>query len=200
MVPDDSEFGFGGDVRFTDAERWLGAPSDDAGTAGELVKRYLAAFGPATPADFQNWSGLPKSKPVFEKLRPRLVVLSDEKGRDLYDVPDGLRPSEDTPAPVRFLPGFDTAVLGHEDRSRIISDEDRPRLTTKNLQVLPAILIDGFVAGTWEMGEKKNSARITIRPFRRIPARIKPELVAEGERLLRFAVPDASRLEIHFLP
>jgi len=159
--------------------------------------RYLAAFGPATVADAQTWSGLKTLKPVFEKLRPRLAVERDERKRELFDVPDGVRAEEDTPAPVRFLPGFDCAIMGHADRSRIISDEDRPKVSTKNLQVLPVFLVDGFVAGSWDAESKKKSISLTLTVFRALPAKIKRELEAEGESLGRFLAPEKT-VEVSF--
>ena len=68
-----------------------------------LVQRYLRAFGPATPADAQTWSGLQGLRDVFEAMRPSLVTFRAEDNRELFDLPDAPRPSEDTEAPVRFL-------------------------------------------------------------------------------------------------
>jgi hypothetical protein len=190
-VPDDSEWGFGGDTVFTSAETWLGKTMGPENRTEEFILRYLAAFGPATVADAQAWSGLGKLKPVFDALRPRLEVYRDERKRELFDVPGGLWPGEDAPAPVRFLPGFDTAILGHADRTRIVPDEHRGRVTTKNLQVLPVILLDGFVAGTWDIAVKKKSATLTITPFTKISAKVKKDLEAEGAAVAQFAAPEA---------
>ena len=111
-----------GGSAFTTTEAWLGASPDPAAEVETLVTRYLAAFGPATPADFQYWSGVPGLVEVFERLRPRLRIVRDEDGRELFDVPRAPLPDPDLPAPIRFLPEYDNVVIGHKDRTR-----DRPR-------------------------------------------------------------------------
>lgn len=198
MVPEDGEYGFGGDTKFALASTWLKQPTESDNHVEDLVLRYLAAYGPATAADAQTWSGLPKLKPVFEALRSRLAILHDEEGRELFDVPEGFRPDERTPAPVRFLPAFDNAILSHADRSRIIADEYRGRVCTKNLQVLPTVLVEGFVEGTWSISATKKTATLTISPFQALARNAKQDLVREGELLLPFVAPDSARSEVLF--
>lgn len=144
----------------------------------QLVGRYLAAFGPATRADISEWSGLRMAdlEPVLAALCPR---YRDERGRELYDVPRAPIPPADAPAPVRFLPRFDNLVLSHKDRTRIIADEHRP-LVIDGGWVKSTILVDGFVAGTWEV-EK---------------GRVVPELLTRVSQAARRDVDDeAARLE-----
>jgi hypothetical protein len=130
------------------AEDWLGRPLSDKPTVRELMWRYLAACGPATVADLQIWSGLRKLRDEVEELRPELVVYRDESGRELFDRPDLALADPDAPAPVRFLPEFDNLVLSHEDRTRIVSDEDRALVCPGYSMVHPTFLVDGFVAGS----------------------------------------------------
>jgi hypothetical protein len=125
-------------------------------------------------------------------LRDRLVTFRDESGRELFDLPRAPRPPADTPAPVRFLPDYDNLVLGHADRSRFIDAEHRPRMITKNLRVPGPFLIDGRVAGTWEVRSTKKLAELTLSPFGKVPRREKTELEAEGLRLVHFIDPEAS--------
>ncbi|MFD0854352.1 DNA glycosylase AlkZ-like family protein, partial [Actinomadura adrarensis] len=105
---------------------------------------------------------------------------------------DAPRPPEDTPVPARFVPEFDSLVLAHSDRRRIISDEHRPGLTTKNLRVRATFLWDGFAAGTWDTERKRKTATLRLRPFAPLPDGALDELTAEGEALLRFTEPDAT--------
>jgi hypothetical protein len=171
---------------FTLAEEWLGRAVPAEERLDDLMLRYLAAFGPAAVADAQTWSGLGKLKPVFERLRRKLAVFQDEEGRELFDAPGAPLPPEDTPAPVRFMPGFDNVILGHADRSRIIADEHRPRVVTKNLQVLPVVLVDGFAAGTWSMEQTKTKAALEVALFGGVTARARKEMEAEAARLMDF--------------
>ncbi|QOY90945.1 winged helix DNA-binding domain-containing protein [Paludibaculum fermentans] len=198
MVPDDSPFAYGADPIFTPATHWLGQPVPDAGGLDGLLLRYLAAFGPASVNDAQCWSGLGKLKPAFEALRPKLDVYKDENGKELFDVPGAPLPQEDTPAPVRFLPGFDNAILAHQDRSRIIADEHRSLVTTKNLQVLPTVLADGFVAATWDVTLRKTVVTVTVKPFSPLTAKVKKAVEAEAAGLVKFLAGDAPRCEVVF--
>jgi hypothetical protein len=195
MVPTEDRWGFPTVASFTPAEGWVGELSGD-GTPEALVLRYLAAFGPATAADVQTWSGLPGLKPVLEGLRPQLRVFKDERGRELFDLRRAPRPDEDVPAPPRFLPEFDNLVLAHADRRRVLADAYRGLVVTKNLRVRATFLWDGFVSGTWEVERKKDVARLRLTPFERLPKRAVKELAAEGEALLRFVEADADVSEV----
>ena len=196
MVPTTDRWAFPRVADFTLADAWLGRllPSDEA--PDELVLRYLAAFGPAAAADVQVWSGLQGIKAVLERLRPRLVNFADERGRELFDLPDAPRPDADVPAPPRFLPEFDSLLLAHADRGRVIADEHRPAVVTKNLRVRATFLLDGVVAGTWESKRSRRTAKLTITPFRPLSKRDAAALRAEGEALLSFTDGDASALEV----
>ena len=119
--------------------------TDPVGAA--LVRRYLAAYGPAATADLRAWSGLAGLPAAVAAVREELVAFRDERGRELLDLPDAPRPDPDTPAPVRFLPAFDNAILGYDDRSRIIDDAHRG-LSVAGERV---VLVDGRVAATWRV-------------------------------------------------
>lgn len=199
MVPTDTTWGWPGNAGFTLAESWLGAKAPRAQPSLErMVLRYLAAFGPATPADAQTWSAIRGLKEVFEKLRPKLVTFRDEKKRELFDVPDAPRPDPDTPAPIRYLPEFDNVLLGHADRGRIVADDDRKYVFTRNLQVVGTFLVDGFVEGTWKHEEKKKSAMLILSPFRKLTKAVSAGLEKEGLALLKFLSPGVAQNEVRF--
>jgi hypothetical protein len=194
VYPTDTRWGWPANARFTPVEVWLGKKIRRAAVPEELVLRYLAAFGPATPADFQTWSGLPKAKQLFDKLD--LEQLKDENGKLLYDVPEAPRPDPETPAPVRFLPEFDNLLLAHAKRQRIIADEHRPAVFTKNLRIKSTYTVDGFVAGLWTTEKKRGVATLTLTPFGRTLKTTAAELEREGSALLRFLEPDAKTYEL----
>ena len=194
MVPTDDRWGFPQNAAFAVAEEWLSEPLADAPAPEQLVLRYLAAFGPASVADAQEWSGLGGLRPVFDALRPKLVTFRDEPGRrELFDLPDAPRPDPSVAAPPRFLPEFDNLVLAHADRTRILADEHRGRVVTKNLRVHATFLLDGRVRGTWRIERKRGAATLSLEPFERIDA---AALAGEGEALLRFVEPDAANYAI----
>lgn len=198
QVPTDAEWGFPPATDFALAESWLGEPLGTGAELETLVLRYLSAFGPATAGDVQTWTGLKGLKDVLASLKPKLLTFRDEKGRELFDLPKAPRPPEDTPAPVRFLPEFDSLVLGHDDRSRLVADEHRPRLITKNLRIPATFLVDGFVTGTWKVERKKATAALVVEPFEPLKKKTRDALAAEGEGLLRFAEPEARAFEVRF--
>ena len=197
QVPDGSAWGFPAAADFALAEDWLGRaiPTGSNGLPA-LVRRYLAAFGPASVTDAQNWSGIGGLRPTFEALRGELATFRDGRGRELFDLPEAPRPDEETPAPARFLPEYDNLVLGHDDRSRIVADEHRPRLVTKNLQIPATFLVDGFVAGTFRVERRKKTATMTLAPFGELLKRDLRALEAEGDLLLQFAEADATIREV----
>jgi Winged helix DNA-binding domain len=196
MVPaEDGRWGFPRVASFALADEWLDEPlAEDAAEA--LVSRYLAAFGPASAKDAERWSSVGGLKAVLDGMRDRLEVFADERGRELFDLPDAPRPDAGVPAPVRFLPEFDNLVLAHDDRSRVIADEHRPLVTTKNLRVKATFLVDGVVAGTWTIAVKRKVATLTLAPFGTLTKKATKELQAEGEALLGFAEPDAKAHEV----
>jgi hypothetical protein len=191
MVPDGSRWGYPANARFTPAERWLGRPPAAGEIPGQLVLRYLAAFGPASPSDFQTWSGLAKPRPLFDAVRDQLVEFTGEDGKPLYDVPGAPRPDADTVAPPRYLPEFDNLLLSHAVRTRVIDDAHKPAVFTKNLRVKSTYLIDGRVAGLWSTETKRGVVTLTIAPFGRLLMKARSDLEREGEALARLIDPDA---------
>jgi hypothetical protein len=198
QIPTDERWGFAAACDFGLADAWLGreVPTQPASPA-DLVRRYLAAFGPATPMDAQTWSGLPRLGEVFESLRRTLVTFRDENNRELFDLPDAPRPPEDTPAPARFLPEFDNLLLSHQDRTRVIPAEHRARFVTRNLRVPGTFLVDGLAAGLWWIDQAKKSVTIVADPFGKLSSRTREALEEEGDALLQF-VSDAERREFRW--
>ena len=198
MVPaPDGRWGFPRVSEFTLADEWIAEPlAQDAAEA--LATRYLAAFGPASAKDLERWSAVGGMRAVLDDMRDRLEVFAGERGRELFDLPDAPRPDGDVPAPVRLLPEFDSLVLAHDDRSRVIADEHRPLVTTKNLRVKATFLVDGVVAGTWTTAVKRKVATLTLSPFAKLPKAAAEELEAEAVALLAFIEPDAKARDVDF--
>ncbi|MFC6599579.1 winged helix DNA-binding domain-containing protein [Kitasatospora paranensis] len=191
QVPPRGLWGRSGPAAHTTAEHWLGRPLDDTPSIEGLVLRYLAAFGPATAADVQKWSGLSRLGPVLTGLADRLVRLRDDRGRTLWDLPDAPRPDEAEPAPVRLLAPFDNLLLSHADRTRVLPEAHRPRVMTVNGIVLGTVLVDGVVAGTWRT--EQGAVRVT--PFAPLSRSAAAGIEEEAGRVLAFSgAPDGAVL------
>ena len=183
-----------GQARWTTARAWLGAAPADTPAIEDLVRRYLAAFGPATVKDIQAWSGLTGVRVVVDGLRDELRTAVDEDGRELLDLPGAPLPDAGTPAPPRFLAPFDNAILAHADRGRIIAPEHRDVAFRDRL--MRTFLVDGFVAGTWRI----DGATLTVSPLRALAARDRRAVTDEAERLLAFAGPPDGPRDVRLEP
>ena len=190
QVPGGEAWGFHGAAPFAVADRWLGASVRTTPVAKDtqaLVRSYLAAFGPASVQDAQSFTGVRGLADAFAALRGQLRAFRDERGRELFDLPKAPRPDEDADAPVRFLPEYDSLVLAHDDRSRVIDDAHRKAIFRANLMVLPTFLVDGRVAGSWKI----EKGTLAIQPFAPLQKKMRAQLEEEGLRLLAFVEPGA---------
>lgn len=192
QVPPRGVWGRSGSIAHTTVETWLGASVVDKPSVDDLVRRYLAAFGPATVKDVQTWSGLTRLREVVEELP--LLRLRGEDGQELFDLPDAPRPDEDVPAPVRFLYDFDNLLLSHADRRRVVTDDVRARNYDPHGPVPQFFLVDGVTAGDWAVQRTKEVATLELRPFHRLTT--PDEVEREGARLLAFLAPDVPRHEV----
>jgi hypothetical protein len=201
QVPVQKRWSYPGNPQFALAEGWLGTTLPLEERLPDLVKRYLAAFGPATVKDMETWSYLSDLQPVFETLRPELVVHRAEHSRrsELFDLPDLAIVPAETAAPVRFLPEFDNLLLAHQDRTRVVPKAFRSKVYLPGLRVAATILVDGLVAGVWTTERVKQTARLLITPFESLNAGFRQELTHEGERLVRFIEPNAKSYEVRFV-
>jgi hypothetical protein len=192
--------------RYLTAEAWIGPPANgatDLATArAMLVRRHLAAFGPASLGDTISWvgrrGGIGAWRAAIDGMRDDLVELRSDDGRTLWDLAAAPRPDADTPAAPRFLARWDSLLLAHEPkrRTRILPAHHQARVFTKNADVLPTFLVDGMVAGTWSMTTAGAEARLVARPFEAIASAARAGLEAEAGRLARFMAPQAARHEV----
>jgi hypothetical protein len=149
----------------------------------ELIRRYLVAFGPSSLRDISTWSMMhvPELKASLALLEP-LRRFRDQQGRELFDVPRGLLPDPDTPAPIRFLPKWDNVLLAWADRTRVLPEPYRKKVIRMNGDVAQTFLVDGFVAGTWTA----ENGRVSAVPFAKLSGAAQRDLKDEKERLETF--------------
>jgi winged helix DNA-binding protein len=168
---------------FAGAEQWLGRDGSDISESdaiAHLVRRYLGGFGPASRKDIADFTGLPARDlgPVLDQMRLRR--FRDEEGGELLDLPRAPLPPPDTPAPVRFLPTWDAALLVHARRTDILPERYRPLVfSTKTPHSLGTFLVDGVVAGAWRHEDR----RVKIEEFEPLDRAIRKELREEAARL-----------------
>lgn len=185
-MPPSGTWGFHGRPELLVMEVWLGVdlPTQEEG-AKHLVRSYLASFGPATQQDLLRFAGVRVGdlRPGLEQLELR--TFHDERGRVLFDLPRAPLPDGDVPAPVRFLPKWDSSLLAYAppERTRILPEKFRSTVIRKNGDVLPTVLVDGFVAATWNVDRKRG---LGIEPLRRLTKAERTEIEEEGERLVEF--------------
>ena len=167
---------------FASAEQWVGPRTlrSEADAVDHLVRRYLAAFGPASRKDVSDFTRIRPAILAASLDRVELRRFRDERGGVLLDVPRAPLPDRETPVPVRFLPTWDATLLVHARRTGILPERYRAAVFhTKNPQSVSTFLIDGVVAGTGRFERD----RVIVEAFDRVPRSASRELREEAERL-----------------
>lgn len=184
QLPPRGVWGQRGRPRFALADEWLGHPFDPY-RAEQVVRRYLGAFGPASVADAQQWSGLTRLRPAFDALGDELVRLTGPGGDELFDLPAAPRPAADAEAPVRLLPQWDNLLLAHADRTRFMSERQRRAMATKNGMNPAVVIAGGRVVATYRLPRprRKGEACLTVEPFATLGARVKAAVRDEARAL-----------------
>jgi DNA glycosylase AlkZ-like len=185
---------------FALADEWLAHVETDAEEARELlVRRYLAAFGPARAADIRTWARLRRDdvERALARIGPRR--FRDEEGKELVDLPRAPLPDPDTPAPPRFIPTWDAILLVHARRTGVLPEQFRPRIFNTRLPFSTAtFMLDGAVAGAWRVDRTKDKAELLLQAFAPIPPRRRRELRDEAETLVRWHENDATSYAVRF--
>lgn len=195
QVPPRGIWGVGGVPQNVAMATWLGRDLPSEAAVPELITRYLRAFGPSTLADVQAWSRMTGLK--AHAARMDLVQYRNEDGKVLFDVPDGVLVPEDTPAPARLLPSFDNVLLGHADRSRIMNEDARSRWgAVRNGVFPPTFLVDGFLHGTWNVVETKDTATLTIEPYFKTAKKDVSGVIREAKALLKAMAPGKTHVVV----
>lgn len=182
-----------GRSRYALADSWLGGRQEmgieDARV--HVARRYLAAFGPASVDDLVAYAGRGPGgvgvwRRAVEALGDEVIELQGEGGQVLLDLAAAPRPGGSSHAPPRLLARWDSLLLSHHprQRGRFLADEHRPRVFSKNADVLPTLLVEGVVAGTWTLERDDGVANVVLRPFARLDAAIGRQLTAEAEALI----------------
>jgi Winged helix DNA-binding domain len=182
-APTGGPWSFGPRSSFVAAPAQL-PPERQEESVRRLVRRYLEGFGPASVQDVAQFSLLrrPVVRGALAAQAGELEQLQGPDGSELFDVPGPPLPAEDTPAPPRLLPMWDSILLAYADRGRVIPPDHRRLVTRNNGDVLPTLLVDGYVAGVWRPVE----GGIEATAFHRLPDETWAGLAAEAAALVAF--------------
>ena len=170
-------------------------PRPTAAAASRLVlSRYLAAFGPASRRDAAAWAGVAQRDFAEAWASVSIVRYRDERGTELYDLPNQPLPPASTRLPVRLLARWDQALLAYADRERIIPAELQSlRLT---LSGDATVTVDGRVAASWRLKRAGAAVRLTVTPHVEISRAAREEIRAEARRTAVFCAPDAASVDV----
>jgi DNA glycosylase AlkZ-like len=162
----------------------LVATGDRPTAVQRLALRYLEGFGPASLKDLAQFSTkyVGPAREALESLGDRVVRLEGPDGTVLFDVPGGSLPAEDSPAPPRLMAMWDSVLLAYDDRVRIIPPDYRQLVIRKNGDVLPTVLVDGYVAGVW----RPVDGGIEVTTFHRLSDDTWEGLEIEARHLITF--------------
>jgi uncharacterized protein YcaQ len=188
----------GSHVTFVRADQWIGGwrEVDPAAALREVCRRYLAAYGPATPADFGHWFALKPdaARAVLESLGSAVAEVDFAGRRAWMLAADAAAP--DVPAPetgvVRLLPQYDCYVLGCGPRERVVPPAVRARAAThgrgkfEGATGLPVLLIDGVVAGLWERRPQGKRLAVRVEPLVPLTRTQEAQVGTEAARLAAF--------------
>lgn len=179
----------GGPWAFGPRAAYITAPArppcgDPAPSVQRLIRRYLEGFGPATAADIAQFTLLRHGvvRAALEALAETLTTLEGPGGTVLYDVPGAPLPDEGVEAPPRLLGMWDLTLLAYADRSRVLPEEHRGLVIRRNGDVLPALLVDGHVAGVW----RPVDGGIEATAFEKLSRPVWDALGAEAAALMAF--------------
>ncbi len=130
---------------------------------GWLVRRYLAAFGPATLDDVQWWTGFSKSETeeALEALKPAAEEVAIEGlGNGYLMLADDAQRLRDFAQPdvpyVFLLPGLDPYIMSYRDRHRFLASEHRAKVFDRAGNAMPTVWVNGRVVGAW--GQRRDGS------------------------------------------
>jgi Winged helix DNA-binding domain len=162
-------------------------PLDGPAAAAELIRRYLHAYGPATPQQFAQWLAAPRrwTADLFATLAPELDEVNTEDGAAWIVAGDTAMPA-DRPSGVRLLPYFDAYIVGSHPRPLLFpGPASRALSPSGSAGNFPVLLVDGAVAGVWHQRRAGKKIDVTVEPIGRLSAVHRRELDVQVERVAR---------------
>jgi Winged helix DNA-binding domain len=182
----------GAEATYVRADAWTGEWRDLAPSEAErqLAQRYLRTFAPATPRDYAIWTGmtLTDAKEIWGQISASLIRV-DYAGREACalraDLPE-LQSSSLDQLSVRLLPHFDGFLLGHLDHGNVVARPHHPRVYRAQGWVSPVLLVNGTVAGVWNLAIRGKTLRVRVEPFVGLRREVVTLVTEEAASLARF--------------
>jgi len=182
----------GAEATFVRADAWLG-PQTAVGLEEarvELLRRFLGAFGPATPHDFAKWSGMNTSdaRRVFESARGALAAVSVEgaTGWVLGDDVRELMRSELNPDAVTLLGAFDSFLLAHATKEHLVDARFYKRVYRPQGWISPVVLRGGTIIGVWFPESAGQRTTLGVELFGRATPEVRRAIEREAEAMSAF--------------
>ena len=177
---------------------WLADVADEQppDPAAELARRYFAAYGPATPADFRFWSGLSgaDARAGFRAIEGELEEVEAD-GKPLWMTAGRKAPVDapvDASSSVRVLGPFDPYVLGYARRELGASEETLRLLHRGGGMIPPIVLADGVLVAVATRRRSGRVMRFTLNPIARLTKQIRAGIDAEMADIGRFLGENAA--------
>ncbi len=166
----------GAKVTFVRLDQWIDGweELDPEASMVEVVRRFFTAYGPASDADVAAWLGMRSAdaRPFLDALRPELAQVS-VVGRPGWCLAADLDSTADEPAAVatlRLLPQYDSYILGHRQRDRLVPPAAKARIAAdpkgrlEHVVGVSTMLVDGVVGGIWKRAKRGRRLEITVDP------------------------------------
>jgi hypothetical protein len=174
-------------VTYTSPRRWLTGfePAPQREALAGVLRRYLYAYGPATPQQFARWLGVSASWATrcFEALGDEAERV-DLDGTESWMVGATTEHPRAEPRGVRLLPYFDAYAVGCYPREKVFPERASERaLTGGQAGNVPVVLIDGVVRGVWHQRRSGMKLEITLEPFVELTARQRREVDDQVARI-----------------
>lgn len=184
----------GAHVTFVRPAAWIGPwPALDPQAAlQELARRYLRAYGPATPEDFTRWwdggAGLGAARQLFRSLGDEIAAVEVEGWRAVA-LRSTLEPMQqrEPPNEVRLLPLFDAYTLGlGRDLDPLLDRVHKSRVFRPQGWITAVVLVGGRMEGVWNYDARSAHTVVKVQMFSAPTPAIRDGIAAEVERLAAF--------------
>jgi len=168
--------------------KWKDLTQEEA--EGNLLRKYLQAYGPATEADYAIWCGISQTeaREIWSREAASLTTVNVERRSATIlrkDIDELTNASLERPH-VRLLPYFDVYLLGHKDRQHIVDKKHQAKVFRPQGWISPVVLENGRVTGIWKHTQEKDKLLINVEKFASISKSIKAAIQDEAQSLGRF--------------